>query len=87
MEAQISADMKTPVLSHRPGPEGSAGDKGRKRESEALGRTQSGERDQQVNPPDTLPSRCARRALPPVGGGGGVLFTVKYVYRRTCGSV
>ena len=50
MEAQISADMKTPVLSHRPGPEGSAGDKSRKRESEALGRTQSADRDQQVTP-------------------------------------
>ncbi|CAL9688069.1 unnamed protein product [Knipowitschia caucasica] len=35
MEAQISADMKTPALSSRPGPEGCAGDKGRKRESEA----------------------------------------------------
>ena len=50
MEAQISADMKTPVLSHRPGPEGSAGDKGRKRESEALSRTQSADRDEQVTP-------------------------------------
>ncbi|CAL8359429.1 unnamed protein product [Boreogadus saida] len=41
MEAQISADMKTPVLSHRPGPEGSAGgDKGRSR-------TQSADRDEQ----------------------------------------
>lgn len=48
MEAQISAGMKTPVLSVRPGPEGSAGDKGRKRESEALSRTQSTERDEQV---------------------------------------
>lgn len=48
MEAQISAGMKTPVLSHRPGPEGSAGDKGRKRESNALSRTQSTERDEQV---------------------------------------
>ncbi|XP_056465312.1 transforming acidic coiled-coil-containing protein 2 isoform X1 [Gadus chalcogrammus] len=47
MEAQISADMKTPVLSHRPGPEGSAGDKGRKRESEALSRTRSADRDEQ----------------------------------------
>ncbi|XP_028323549.1 uncharacterized protein tacc2 isoform X8 [Gouania willdenowi] len=47
MEAQITAGMKTPVLSSRPGPEGSAGDKGRKRESEALSRTQSIERDEQ----------------------------------------
>ncbi|XP_068580989.1 titin homolog isoform X4 [Cebidichthys violaceus] len=47
MEAQITAGMKTPVLSSRPGPEGSAGDKGRKRESEALSRTQSVERDEQ----------------------------------------
>ncbi|XP_078128618.1 uncharacterized protein tacc2 isoform X3 [Sander vitreus] len=47
MEAQITAGIKTPVLSSRPGPEGSAGDKGRKRESEALSRTQSTERDEQ----------------------------------------
>uniref|UniRef100_A0A146XIM8 Transforming acidic coiled-coil-containing protein 2, putative n=1 Tax=Fundulus heteroclitus TaxID=8078 RepID=A0A146XIM8_FUNHE len=47
MEAQISAGMKTPVLSPRPGPEGSAGDKGRKRESEALSRTQSIEMEEQ----------------------------------------
>ncbi|XP_062256626.1 transforming acidic coiled-coil-containing protein 2 isoform X2 [Platichthys flesus] len=47
MEAQISACIKTPVLSSRPGPEGSAGDKGRKRESESLSRTQSSERDEQ----------------------------------------
>ncbi|XP_034463718.1 microtubule-associated protein futsch [Hippoglossus hippoglossus] len=47
MEAQISAGIKTPVLSSRPGPEGSAGDKGRKRESESLSRTQSSERDEQ----------------------------------------
>ncbi|XP_053291849.1 transforming acidic coiled-coil-containing protein 2 [Pleuronectes platessa] len=47
MEAQISASIKTPVLSSRPGPEGSAGDKGRKRESESLSRTQSSERDEQ----------------------------------------
>lgn len=49
MEAQITAGMKTPVLSSRPGPEGSAGDKGKKRESEALSRTQSAERDEQVS--------------------------------------
>ncbi|XP_069394886.1 uncharacterized protein tacc2 isoform X4 [Paralichthys olivaceus] len=47
MEAQISAGIKTPVLSSRPGPEGSAVDKGRKRESESLSRTQSTERDEQ----------------------------------------
>ncbi|KAM9808897.1 uncharacterized protein tacc2 isoform 7-T8 [Syngnathus typhle] len=47
MEAQITASMKTPVLSSRPGPEGSVGDKGRKRESEVLSRTQSTERDEQ----------------------------------------
>ncbi|AWP14193.1 putative transforming acidic coiled-coil-containing protein 2 [Scophthalmus maximus] len=47
MEAQITAGVKTPVLSSRPGPEGSAGDKGRKRESESLSRTQSTERDEQ----------------------------------------
>lgn len=49
MEAQITAGVKTPVLSSRPGPEGSAGDKGRKRESESLSRTQSTERDEQVS--------------------------------------
>lgn len=49
MEAQITAGMKTPVLSSRPGPEGTAGDHGRKRESEALSRTQSAERDEQVS--------------------------------------
>ncbi|XP_026210005.1 uncharacterized protein tacc2 isoform X2 [Anabas testudineus] len=48
MEAQITAGMKTPVLSSRPGPEGSAGDKGRKRESESLSRTQSTEREEQL---------------------------------------
>ncbi|XP_077437246.1 uncharacterized protein tacc2 isoform X3 [Vanacampus margaritifer] len=47
MEAQITASMKTPVLSSRPGPEGSTGEKGRKRESEVLSRTQSTERDEQ----------------------------------------
>ncbi|KAI9519976.1 hypothetical protein NQZ68_023003 [Dissostichus eleginoides] len=47
MEAQITAGMKTPVLSSRPGPEGSAGEKGRKRENKALSRTQSTERDEQ----------------------------------------
>uniref|UniRef100_A0A671YU78 Transforming acidic coiled-coil-containing protein C-terminal domain-containing protein n=1 Tax=Sparus aurata TaxID=8175 RepID=A0A671YU78_SPAAU len=53
MEAQITAGMKTPVLSSRPGLEGSAGDKGRKRENEALSRTQSTERDEQ--PPNQGP--------------------------------
>ncbi|XP_077468648.1 uncharacterized protein tacc2 isoform X6 [Stigmatopora argus] len=52
MEAQITASMKSPVLSARPGPEGSAGDKGRKRESEVLSRTQSTERDEQYLEPD-----------------------------------
>lgn len=49
MEAQITAGMKTPVLSSRPGPEGSAADKGRKRESEVLSRTQSTEMEEQVS--------------------------------------
>lgn len=49
MEAQITAGMKTPVLSSRAGPEGSAGDKARKRESEALGQTLNRERDEQVS--------------------------------------
>ncbi|XP_034082583.1 uncharacterized protein LOC117552951 isoform X3 [Gymnodraco acuticeps] len=47
MEAQITAGMKTPVLSSRSGPDGSAGEKGRKRENKALSRTQSTERDEQ----------------------------------------
>ncbi|KAG7512798.1 hypothetical protein JOB18_040193 [Solea senegalensis] len=47
MEAQITAGMKTPVLSSRPGPEGSARDKGRKRECGTLSRTQSTEADEQ----------------------------------------
>lgn len=50
MEAQITAGMKTPVLSCRPGPEGSAGDKGTKRDSGALSRTHSVERPEQVSP-------------------------------------
>ncbi|XP_027132615.1 transforming acidic coiled-coil-containing protein 2 isoform X3 [Larimichthys crocea] len=61
MEAQITAGMKTPVLSSRPGPEGSAGDKGRKRESEALSRTQSSERDEQ--PPSQGPVEAPAPAL------------------------
>lgn len=48
MEAQITAGMKTPVLGPRAGPEGSAGDKGRKRESEPLSQIPNTERDEQV---------------------------------------
>uniref|UniRef100_A0A3Q3MY82 Transforming, acidic coiled-coil containing protein 2 n=1 Tax=Mastacembelus armatus TaxID=205130 RepID=A0A3Q3MY82_9TELE len=61
MEAQITAGMKTPVLSSRPGPEGSAGDKGRKRESESLSRTQSSERDEQ--PPSLGPVEAPAPAM------------------------
>ncbi|KAM3863041.1 transforming acidic coiled-coil-containing protein 2 [Diretmus argenteus] len=61
MEAQISAGMKTPVLSSRPGPEGSAGDKGRKREIQALSRTQSTERDEQ--PPSQGPMEAPAPAM------------------------
>ncbi|XP_055358264.1 mucin-12 isoform X10 [Betta splendens] len=61
MEAQITAGMKTPVLSPRPGPEGPAGDKGRKRESESLSRTQSSERDEQ--PPGQGPVEAPAPAL------------------------
>nr|XP_029136768.1 protein piccolo-like isoform X7 [Labrus bergylta] len=64
MEAQISAGMKMPVLSTRPGPEGSAGDKGRKRESESLSRTQSTERDEQ--PPSQGPVEAPAPAMPPL---------------------
>ncbi|XP_064858774.1 transforming acidic coiled-coil-containing protein 2-like [Oncorhynchus nerka] len=47
IEAQITAQMKTPVLGSRPGPEWSAGEKEktRKRESRSLSRTQSTDRD------------------------------------------
>eukprot|EP00063_Salmo_salar_P061088 XP_014035923.1 PREDICTED: transforming acidic coiled-coil-containing protein 2-like isoform X8 [Salmo salar] len=57
IEAQITAQMKTPVLGSRPGPEGSrpgpegpAGEKEktRKRESQSLSRTQSTDRDHGV---------------------------------------
>ncbi|XP_047190944.1 uncharacterized protein tacc2 isoform X4 [Scophthalmus maximus] len=61
MEAQITAGVKTPVLSSRPGPEGSAGDKGRKRESESLSRTQSTERDEQS--PSQSPMEAPAPAL------------------------
>ncbi|XP_055018355.1 transforming acidic coiled-coil-containing protein 2 isoform X2 [Boleophthalmus pectinirostris] len=55
MEAQITAGMKTPILSTRPGPEGSAGDKGRKRESEKLARNQSTDREEQPVGPAPAP--------------------------------
>ncbi|XP_042070963.1 microtubule-associated protein futsch isoform X6 [Haplochromis burtoni] len=61
MEAQITAGMKTPVLSSRPGPEGSAADKGRKRESEVLSRTQSTEMEEQ--PPSQGPVEALAPAL------------------------
>ncbi|XP_047208001.1 uncharacterized protein tacc2 isoform X11 [Girardinichthys multiradiatus] len=66
MEAQISAGMKTPVLSTRPGPEGSAGDKGRKRESEVLSRTQSIEREEQPSSqgPVEAPAPAQAQAMP-----------------------
>ncbi|KAM6956319.1 transforming acidic coiled-coil-containing protein 2 [Aplochiton taeniatus] len=57
MEAQITAGMKTPVLSSRPGPEGSAGEQGRKRESQVVSRTQSTDRNGQpptLGPMDAL---------------------------------
>ncbi|XP_029305682.1 uncharacterized protein tacc2 [Cottoperca gobio] len=61
MEAQITAGMKTPVLSSRPGPEGSAGEKGRKRESNSVSRTQSTERDEQ--PPSQGPTEAPASVL------------------------
>uniref|UniRef100_A0A3Q1G034 Transforming acidic coiled-coil containing protein 2 n=1 Tax=Acanthochromis polyacanthus TaxID=80966 RepID=A0A3Q1G034_9TELE len=64
MEAQITAGMKTPVLSPRPGPEGSAGDKGRKRESEALSRTQSTERDEQPHSQGPVEAPAPALAMP-----------------------
>lgn len=48
MEAQITAGMKTPVLGSRAGPEGSAGDTGRKRETETLSQKLNTEGDKQV---------------------------------------
>ncbi|XP_037534281.1 transforming acidic coiled-coil-containing protein 2 isoform X3 [Nematolebias whitei] len=63
MEAQISAGMKTPVLSVRPGPEGSAGDKGRKRESEVLSRTQSIEREEQSSSQGPVEAPAPAQAL------------------------
>ncbi|XP_019726049.1 uncharacterized protein tacc2 isoform X3 [Hippocampus comes] len=62
MEAQITASMKTPVLNSRPGPEGCAGEKGRKRESEVLSRTQSTERDEQLNSQE-VPSSALTMSL------------------------
>ncbi|XP_072247317.1 uncharacterized protein tacc2 [Leuresthes tenuis] len=64
MEAQITAGMKTPVLSSRPGPEGSAGEKGKKRESEALSRTQSTERDEQPPSQGPVESPAPVQAMP-----------------------
>ncbi|KAM6997295.1 transforming acidic coiled-coil-containing protein 2 [Tautogolabrus adspersus] len=68
MEAQITAGMKIPVLSTRPGLEGSAGDKGRKRESDALSRTQSTERDEQPpsQGPVEAPAPAPAPAMPPL---------------------
>ncbi|XP_070976167.1 transforming acidic coiled-coil-containing protein 2-like isoform X5 [Oncorhynchus clarkii lewisi] len=50
IEAQITAQMKTPVLGSRPGPEWSAGEKEktRKKESQSLSRTQSTDREHGV---------------------------------------
>lgn len=56
MEAQITAGMKTPVLGSRAGPEGSAGDKSRKRESEALSQILNAEREEQVRHIPFVPS-------------------------------
>lgn len=50
MEAQITSGMKTPVLSSRPGPEGSSGDQSRKKEAKSLSRTESTEREEKVSP-------------------------------------
>ncbi|KAM9364681.1 transforming acidic coiled-coil-containing protein 2 isoform 2-T2 [Pholidichthys leucotaenia] len=63
MEAQI-AGMKTPVLSSRPGPEGSAGEKGRKRESEALSRTQSTEMEEQLPSQGPVEAPAPALAMP-----------------------
>ncbi|CAG6017539.1 unnamed protein product [Menidia menidia] len=64
MEAQITAGMKTPVLSSRPGPEGSAGEKGKKRENEALSRTQSIERDEQPPSQGPVEAPAPAQAMP-----------------------
>ncbi|XP_067465878.1 uncharacterized protein tacc2 isoform X4 [Thunnus thynnus] len=64
MEAKITAGVKTPVLSSRPGPEGSVGDKGRKRESDALSRTQSTEMDEQPPRIDPMEAPAPALAIP-----------------------
>lgn len=71
MEAQITAGMKTPVLSSRAGPEVSAGDKGRKRESEALKQTLNTERNEQVSQIPLVPFKVQPKNVLSVGGGGG----------------
>ncbi|XP_070976164.1 transforming acidic coiled-coil-containing protein 2-like isoform X2 [Oncorhynchus clarkii lewisi] len=62
IEAQITAQMKTPVLGSRPGPEWSAGEKEktRKKESQSLSRTQSTDREHGV-----LPSQGPMEVLAP----------------------
>ncbi|XP_075333078.1 uncharacterized protein tacc2 [Odontesthes bonariensis] len=64
MEAQITAGMKTPVLSSRPGPEGSAGEKGKKREIQALSRTHSTESDEQPPSQGPVESPAPVQAMP-----------------------
>ncbi|XP_058507718.1 mucin-17 isoform X4 [Solea solea] len=64
MEARITAGMKTPVLSSRPGPEGSARDKGRKRECGTLSRTQSTEADEQSSGQGPMEASAPGLALP-----------------------
>ncbi|XP_070398441.1 microtubule-associated protein futsch isoform X6 [Nothobranchius furzeri] len=66
IEAQISAGMKTPVLSSRPGPEGCAADKGRKRENEVLSRTQSTERDEQPSSQGPTEAPSPAHTMPPL---------------------
>ncbi|KAM8851447.1 uncharacterized protein tacc2 isoform 4-T4 [Synchiropus picturatus] len=64
MEAQITAGMKSPILSCRPGPEGAPNEKGRKRESESLSRTQSTEREEQPPSPGSEEAPAPVPAMP-----------------------
>ncbi|XP_031660803.1 transforming acidic coiled-coil-containing protein 2 isoform X3 [Oncorhynchus kisutch] len=72
IEAQITAQMKTPVLGSRPGPEGSRPgpewsvgekEKTRKRESLSLNRTQSTDRDHGVRDREVMSSTVDRDSM------------------------
>uniref|UniRef100_A0A3P8VVT2 Titin homolog n=2 Tax=Cynoglossus semilaevis TaxID=244447 RepID=A0A3P8VVT2_CYNSE len=64
MEAQITAGMKTPVLSSRPGPEGSSGDQSRKKEAKSLSRTESTEREEKSSGQGAMEAPAPVLAIP-----------------------